>query len=167
VLRAGGEDGWPGLLFFCRLGEGLLLGGVGEQAGDEAVGELSEGLVDVGLELAEGGRVTSKLFRPQGLLGLELAVDLLEGLVRRGQVRARLGVGADAHGKSFRVKLLLPAYNSPSDGQRHHFFGMDPVRFLFSQRDTSESLADWLKSITESCLQGAFDREPMLSDEAL
>ena len=110
-----------------RLGEGLLLGGVGEQAGDEAVGELSEGLVDVGLELAKGGGVAGELFGPEGLLGLELGVDLLEGLVRGGHVRSRLGVGADAHGKSFRVKLLLLGYNNPSDHQRHHFFGMYPV----------------------------------------
>jgi DNA helicase II / ATP-dependent DNA helicase PcrA len=40
------------------------------------------------------------------------------------------------------------------------------VRFLFSHRDTVECLGDWLKSFHESCLQGAFDREPMLSDEA-
>lgn len=41
------------------------------------------------------------------------------------------------------------------------------VHFLFSHRDTSESLGVWLKAFHESCLRGAFDREPMLSDEAL
>jgi hypothetical protein len=66
VARAGGEGEEPGLLFFCRLGEGLLLGSVGEQTGDESVGELSEGLVDVDLELGEGRGVVGKLFRPEG-----------------------------------------------------------------------------------------------------
>lgn len=41
------------------------------------------------------------------------------------------------------------------------------VRFLFSKRDTSDSLGVWLKTFYESCLKAAFDREPMLSDEAL
>lgn len=41
------------------------------------------------------------------------------------------------------------------------------VRFLFSKRDTSDSLGAWLKTFYESCLKAAFEREPMLSDEAL
>lgn len=41
------------------------------------------------------------------------------------------------------------------------------VRFLFSQRDTRSSLGAWLKAFYESCLKAAFEREPMLSEEAL
>jgi DNA helicase-2/ATP-dependent DNA helicase PcrA len=40
------------------------------------------------------------------------------------------------------------------------------VRFLFSHRDTGESLRDWLKSFDDSCLRAMFNREPMLADEA-
>jgi hypothetical protein len=55
-----------------------------------------------------------------------LGVDQVEGLVRGGDVGSDFGVRAEAHGKSFRVKPLLLGYNSPSDGYRHHFSGMDP-----------------------------------------
>jgi DNA helicase II / ATP-dependent DNA helicase PcrA len=41
------------------------------------------------------------------------------------------------------------------------------IRFLFSHRDTGNSLGIWLKLFHDCCLREAFDREPMLSDEAL
>jgi DNA helicase-2/ATP-dependent DNA helicase PcrA len=41
------------------------------------------------------------------------------------------------------------------------------VRFLFSHRDTDQSLGTWLTSFNELCLREAFEREPMLTDEAL
>lgn len=40
------------------------------------------------------------------------------------------------------------------------------VRFLFSRRDTDESLGSWLKSFYDSCLKAAFERVPLLGDEA-
>jgi hypothetical protein len=39
------------------------------------------------------------------------------------------------------------------------------VRFLFSHRDCDVTLGVWLKSIQEACLEEAFSREPLLSDE--
>ena len=41
---------------------------------------------------------------PEGLLGGELGVDVLQGLVRGGDSGPGLGLEAEAHGKSFRVK---------------------------------------------------------------
>ena len=41
------------------------------------------------------------------------------------------------------------------------------VRFLFSHRDTSDTLGTWLLSFQDSCLQRAFDREPVMYDEAV
>lgn len=57
--------------------EGLLGSGVGEKAGDELVGEVAEGEVDLGFEESEGRRVTRQLLGPAGLLVDELSVDLL------------------------------------------------------------------------------------------
>jgi hypothetical protein len=81
------------------LGEGLLLGGLGEQAGDEAVGELSEGLVNLGLKEGEGGGVAVQLFGPGLLVGGELLLDLLQGEGGCRDVRPGLGVEAEAHGE--------------------------------------------------------------------
>lgn len=41
------------------------------------------------------------------------------------------------------------------------------VRFLFSRRDTGESLGAWLKTFYDSCLKAAFERAPLLGDEAV
>jgi DNA helicase-2/ATP-dependent DNA helicase PcrA len=41
------------------------------------------------------------------------------------------------------------------------------IRFLFSHRDTTESLGAWLEAFQASCLQSVFDREPTMSDEAI
>ncbi|MBX9677531.1 MAG: ATP-dependent helicase [Gemmataceae bacterium] len=41
------------------------------------------------------------------------------------------------------------------------------VGFLFSHRDTKKSLGEWLNGLNKSCLEGLFEREPMLGDEAL
>ena len=116
----------PELLFLGRYGEGWLLGRVGEQAGDELVGELSKGEVDLGLQLREGSRVAVQLLGPGLLLSGELLLDLFESLSRGGDVGSALRVAVEAHGKSFRVKALLLRYNSHSGRPRHHFSGMDP-----------------------------------------
>ena len=50
------------------VGEGLLRSGVGEEAGDELVGELAEGEMDLRFEAGEGRGVTRQLFGPEGLL---------------------------------------------------------------------------------------------------
>lgn len=41
------------------------------------------------------------------------------------------------------------------------------VRFLFSQRDTGDSLGVWLTTFYDSCLKSAFERGPLLGDEAV
>src|SRR5262249_18262152 len=91
----------PGLLFFRRVGEGLLPGGVREQAGDELIGELAEGEVNLGLQQGEGRGVASELLGPGLLLGSEVGADLLEGRVGGGDVGPLWGVKANAHGLSF------------------------------------------------------------------
>ena len=92
------------LLFFCLLLQGRLLGGVGQETGDELVSQLLESVVNLRFEVREGGGIVGKLFRPELLLGEELVVDVLEGRLRGRDVRARLGVEANTHGKSFRCK---------------------------------------------------------------
>jgi len=99
---------------------------VGEQAGGEAVGELTEGEVDLGLDLGEGGGVAGELLGPAGLSVGELAVDVAEGLVGGRDVGAVVGVGTDVHGNSFRGKLVLTDYNTIPGPEMHHFLGMDP-----------------------------------------
>ena len=76
--EACGEAARPGLLFFRGVGEGLLCRGAGKEAGDELVGELVEGEVNLGLQEGEGGRVAGELFNPALLLRGEVAADLLE-----------------------------------------------------------------------------------------
>jgi len=105
----------------------LLAGGVRQQTGDEAVGELPEGVVNLGLQLREGRGIGGELVGPGLLLSGEVDVDLLEGLVGGRYVGASLRVEAEAHGKSFRVMPLLLCYNSRSGRQRHHFLGMSPT----------------------------------------
>jgi len=92
------------LLFFCLLLQGRLLGGVCQETGDEAVGHLLEGVVNLRFQLREGGGVVGELVRPALLLGEELVVDVLEGRLRRRDISARLGVQANTHGKSFRCQ---------------------------------------------------------------
>lgn len=41
------------------------------------------------------------------------------------------------------------------------------VRFLFSKRDTTDSLGTWLKTFYDSCLKAAFERAPLLGDESV
>jgi len=102
---------------------------VGQEAGDEAVGKLLEGLVDLGFELGKGGRVLGQLLGPGLLLGGELSVDLGKGLIRRRDIGPGLGVEVEAHGKSFRVKPPHPHQNSDSAPRRRPFSGMDPRKF--------------------------------------
>jgi hypothetical protein len=86
----------------------LLRSGVGEEAGDELVGESAEGEVDLGLKAGEGRGVTRQLFGPEALLVGELRVDLLQGLGGGGNSGPGLRVEAEAHGKSFRVNPESP-----------------------------------------------------------
>jgi hypothetical protein len=108
------------------VGEGLLRSGVGEEAGDELVGELAEGEVDLGLEEGEGRGVARQLLGPAGLLVGELSVDLLQGLGGGWDIGAGLRVAAEAHGKSFRVDPELLVESRPAGGRRRPFLGMDP-----------------------------------------
>jgi hypothetical protein len=87
--------------------EGLLLGRVGDEAGDEAVGELLESLVNLGLELGQGGGIVGELLGPEALPGDELLADLLDGLVGGADIGPLVGVEADAHGKSFLLTSLF------------------------------------------------------------
>jgi hypothetical protein len=89
------------------VGEGLLLCGMSEQAGDELVGQLAEGQVDLGLQGREGSGVARQLFGPERLLGSQVGMNAFKGLVRSGDGWSGLGVEAEAHGKSFRVKPYL------------------------------------------------------------
>ena len=77
--------------------EGLLLCGVGEQAGDELVGEFAEGQVDLRLQGREGSRITRQLFGPESLLGSQVGLNAFQGLVRSGDGWSRLGVQTEAH----------------------------------------------------------------------
>jgi hypothetical protein len=66
------------------------LGGVGQEAGDEVIGHLLKGLVNLRFQLREGSRVTSELVGPALLLGAELVMDVLKG--RRWGRDIRAGV---------------------------------------------------------------------------
>ena len=90
------------------VGEPLLGGSMGEQAGDESVSELSEGLVDERLQSSEGSGIASELVGPEGLLGREVGVDLLKRLIRCRDIGATPGVESDAHGKSSGGQVAPP-----------------------------------------------------------
>ena len=122
------------------LSQGRLLGRMDEEAGDELIGQLLEGAVNLGLQLGESSGIVGELLGPALLLGGEMLVDLLQCLVRSGDVGAGLGVETAAHGQSFRFKLLLPGYNSGSGSHGHPFLGMDPCR-LQTSRAPGHSLA--------------------------
>ena len=97
-----GEAEGPGLLFFGGVGEGWLRRGMGEEAGDELIGEFAEGEVDLRLQGGEGSRVPRELLGPELLLGGEVGSDLLDGLVRRRDVGPLPGVESNTHGWSSR-----------------------------------------------------------------
>jgi hypothetical protein len=110
VPEAGAGDGELALLFLGSVGQRRLRRGVGQEAGDELVGELAEGAVDLRLQGREGGGVPRELLGPKLLLGREVGADLLQGLVRRRNHGALLGVEPNTHGGSFHrgTSLLLP-----------------------------------------------------------
>jgi hypothetical protein len=135
VPRAGEGGGEPALLFFRGLGEGLLLGGMREETGGELVRELSEGAVDLRLQLGKGGGIAGELFGPGLLVGDESLLDLLEGVFGLEDVEAVLGVKAEAHGKSFHDKPLFLCQHSSSGRRWHHFSGMDPKRLYYRDPD--------------------------------
>jgi hypothetical protein len=87
--------------------EGWLSSSVGEQAGDELVGQFAESQVDLGFQSREGGGIACQLLGPKGLLGSQVGMNEFEGLGRRWDRGTRLGVEADTHGKSFQVKPYL------------------------------------------------------------
>jgi hypothetical protein len=95
------------LLFFRGVGEGLLLRGVGQQTGDELVGQLIESEVDLGLQGRQGSGIVCQLFAPERLLGSQVRMNEFKGLVRRRDGWSGLRVEAEAHGKSFPVKRYL------------------------------------------------------------
>jgi hypothetical protein len=97
----------PVLLFFGGVGESLLLSGVSKETGDEPVGKLAEGLVNEGLQDSQSRGIASELLGPLGLLGSKLGVNLLQSLIRRGDVGAALGVESETHGKSFPGNFFL------------------------------------------------------------
>ena len=75
---------------------------MGQEAGDEVIGHLLKGLVNLRFQLREGSRVTSELIGPALLLGEELVVNVLQGRrwgrdIRAAvRIEARPGVGARA-----------------------------------------------------------------------
>lgn len=80
---------------------------MGQKASDELIGELAEGLVDLGLQQGEGSGVACQLLGPELLLGGEVGADLLDGLVGGGGVGTLRGLESNTHGWSFRDTSLL------------------------------------------------------------
>ena len=80
------------------VGEGLLPPGVGEQAGDELVREVVEGLVDLRLQEGKGGGVARQLLGPARLLGGEVGADVLDRLVGGGDLGSLLGIESNTQG---------------------------------------------------------------------
>jgi hypothetical protein len=87
----------------------LLAGSVGEEAGDELIGELAKGAMDLRFEGGEGDGVAGELLGPELLLGGEVGADVLDGLVGRRDVGSLMGVESNTHGWSFcrGISLLL------------------------------------------------------------
>ena len=90
------------LLFLGLLLQTLLLGDVGEEAGDKAIGHLLKGLVNLRFELGEGSGVTGELVGPALLLGEELFVDVLQGQGWGRDLHAGVRIEANLHGRSLR-----------------------------------------------------------------
>ena len=111
------------LLFFSLLRERGRLRGLGEQAGDEAIGKLPEGQVNLVLELGEGSGILTESVGPGLLLDRKLLLELSQSLSKIRDIRSGLGVESDTHTKSFRVQQLLLRQNTFSGHQRHHFLG--------------------------------------------
>jgi hypothetical protein len=102
-----GGDARLALLFFRGLGQGWLPSGLSQQTGDQLVSELPESLVDLRFQLGKGRRVAGQLCGPVLLVICELLLDPFEGAGGFGDGGPGLGIGAEAHGKSFRVETLL------------------------------------------------------------
>jgi hypothetical protein len=86
--------------------QGLLLGGVCEEAGNKAISHLLKGLMNLGFQLREGGGILSELVRPALLLGEELVVNVLKGHRRGRDIRARVRIETNLHGQSFQGEDL-------------------------------------------------------------
>ena len=89
------------------LRESGRLRGLGEQAGDEAIGKLPEGQVNLVLELGEGSGILTESVGPGLLLDRKLLLELSQSLSKIRDIRSGLGVESDTHTKSFRVQQLL------------------------------------------------------------
>ena len=57
----------------------MLPGGVGEEAGDELVGQFAEGQVDLGLQGREGSGIACQLIGPECLLGGQVGMNDFKG----------------------------------------------------------------------------------------
>jgi hypothetical protein len=113
------------------VGEALLPGDVGEEAGDELIGELAEGAVALGLQGGEGGGVAGELLGPERLLGGEVGADVLDGLVRRWDLGSLLGVESHTHGWSFRCGTSLLLSTIATQAANGPFLGTDPMLKYF------------------------------------
>ncbi len=89
------------------VGKGLLLGSVGQQAGDQLVGELAKSQVDLVLQNREGSGIARQLFGPKRLLGGQVGMNAFQGLVRSGNGWSGLRVKMDTHGSPFGSSLTL------------------------------------------------------------
>jgi transposase len=99
VLAPYGVLGRSVLLFLRGVACGGPSGGVSEQAGSAAVGELLEGLVDLRLELGEGGGVFGEQLGPLLLLLGQGSLDLLQRLLQWRDLVAGFGAKAELHGR--------------------------------------------------------------------
>jgi len=91
------------------VGQRLLLGRMSQEAGDELIGELAEGLVNLRLQQGKGSGVMCQLLAPELLLGGEVSTDLLDGLVGGRDGGSLRGLQSNTHNWSFHnTSLLLP-----------------------------------------------------------
>jgi hypothetical protein len=90
----------------------LLLCRMGEQTGDELIGQFAEGQMDLRLQDREGSGIARQLLSPLCMLGSQVSVNEPKGLVRRGDGGSGLRVKAEAHAKSFRGEPYLLKYDT-------------------------------------------------------
>jgi hypothetical protein len=83
------------------------LRGLCEDAGDEVVGKLPEGEVNLVFELGEDSGILRESFGPGLLLDGEMLLDLSQSVGGFRYVRSGLRVVSKTHAKSFRFKQLL------------------------------------------------------------
>src|SRR5579859_3480556 len=100
--------------FFAGLLQSRLLAHLGEQASDDFIGQVLEGVMNFDFDLSKTRRILLQLLGPVFAQTAQLLVHLVQDRGERGNGRIGLGIGADLHGLSSWTKQSRTSYHQPT-----------------------------------------------------